>query len=97
MSLEYFKVSIPDSVESILNQVSFLEKEHSHYVWVNLWISDILTAKIVLSLKQFDLNIYPIALVDPEKKDSFNVNSKKEFICWDGHVMVNQGPKFYKS
>ena len=34
--------------------------------------------------------------VDPEKKDSFDVNPKKEFVCSDGITMVNQGPKFYE-
>lgn len=34
--------------------------------------------------------------VDPEKRDSFDVNTKKELICWDGLRMVHGEPKFYK-
>lgn len=35
-----------------------------------------------------------ISFVNPEMKDSFNVNLKKELICWDELPWVNRGHNF---
>ena len=39
---------------------------------------------------------FSVATMDPEKKESINVNPNKKFICWAGLLMLKRGPKFYK-